>query len=56
VLERAGDAIRFNPELLKFAAHHGFEPRPVGIARSSATAPQRAGHTELPHEHWRSST
>ena len=35
VLERAGDAIRFNPELLKFAAHHAFEPRPVGIARGN---------------------
>jgi transposase len=35
VLERAGDAIRFNPELLKFAAHHGIEPRPVGIARGN---------------------
>ena len=35
VLERVGQAIRFNPELLKFAAHHGFEPRPVGIARGN---------------------
>ena len=35
VLERAGDAIRFNPELLKFAAHHAFEPRPVGIRRGN---------------------
>jgi transposase len=35
VLERVGDAIRFNPELLKFAAHHAFEPRPVGIARGN---------------------
>jgi len=35
VLERAGQAIRFNPELLKFAAHQGFEPRPVGIARGN---------------------
>ena len=35
VLERAGEAIRFNPELLKFAAHHGFEPCPVGIARGN---------------------
>ena len=35
VLERVGDAIRFNPELLKFAAHHGFEPRPVAIARGN---------------------
>ncbi len=29
VLERNGDAIRFNPTLLAFAAHHRFEPRPV---------------------------
>lgn len=35
VLERAGEAIRFNPELLKFAAHHGVEPRPVGIGRGN---------------------
>lgn len=35
VLERVGEAIRFNPELLKFAAHHGVEPRPVGIARGN---------------------
>ncbi|GAB4035740.1 MAG: hypothetical protein Fur0014_01750 [Rubrivivax sp.] len=35
VLERVGDAIRFNPELLSFAAHHAFEPRPVAIARGN---------------------
>ena len=35
VLERVGDAVRFNPELLKFAAHHGFEPRPVALARGN---------------------
>lgn len=35
VLERRGDAVRFNPELLKFAAHHGFEPRPVAVARGN---------------------
>ena len=35
VLERAGDAIRFNPELLKFAAHHGIEPHPVAVARGN---------------------
>ena len=35
VLERVGDAVRFNPELLKFAAHHCFEPRPVAIARGN---------------------
>src|SRR3990167_3670528 len=28
-LERVGNAIRFNPELLKFAAHYRYEPRPV---------------------------
>jgi hypothetical protein len=27
--------VRFNPELLKFAAHHCFEPRPVAIARGN---------------------
>ena len=35
VLERVGDAVRFNPELLKFAAHHCFEPRPVALARGN---------------------
>ena len=35
VLERVGDAIRFNPELLKFASHHRFEPRPVAVARGN---------------------
>jgi len=35
VLERQGDAIRFNPTLLSFAAHYRFEPRPVAIARGN---------------------
>jgi transposase len=35
VLERVGDAVRFNPELLRFAAHHCFEPRPVAIGRGN---------------------
>ena len=35
VLERVSDAVRFNPELLKFAAHHCFEPRPVAVARGN---------------------
>ena len=35
VLERVGDAIRFNPEFLAFAAHYRFEPRPVAIARGN---------------------
>jgi transposase len=35
VLERVGDAVRFNPELLGFAAHHCYEPRPVAIARGN---------------------
>lgn len=35
VLERQGDAIRFNPELLAFAAHYHFEPRPVAVARGN---------------------
>lgn len=35
VLERVGDAVRFNPELLKFAAHHCFEPHPVAVARGN---------------------
>jgi hypothetical protein len=35
VLERQGDAIRFNPTLLDFAAHYRFEPRPVAVARGN---------------------
>ena len=35
VLERQGEAIRFNPTLLAFAAHHRFEPRPVALARGN---------------------
>jgi len=35
VLERQGDAIRFHPTLLSFAAHYRFEPRPVAIARGN---------------------
>lgn len=35
VLEREGDAIRFNPRLLAFAAHQRFEPRPVAPARGN---------------------
>ena len=35
VLERVGSAIRFNPELLAFAAHHRFEPRRVAVARGN---------------------
>lgn len=35
VLERRGDAIRFNPTLLEFASHYRFEPRPVAVARGN---------------------
>ena len=35
VLERQGDAIRFNPMLLEFAAHYRYEPRPVAVARGN---------------------
>jgi transposase/phosphoglycolate phosphatase-like HAD superfamily hydrolase len=35
VLERVGEAIRFNPELLAFAAHYRYEPRPVAVARGN---------------------
>lgn len=35
VLERMGDAIRFNPKLLDFAAHYRFEPRPVAVCRGN---------------------
>ena len=35
VLERVGDAIGFNPELLAFSSHHRYEPRPVAVARGN---------------------
>jgi transposase len=35
VLERHGDAVRFNPRLLELAAHYRFEPRPVAVARGN---------------------
>lgn len=35
VLERVGDAVRFNPTLLSFAAHYRFELRPVAVARGN---------------------
>ncbi len=35
VLERVGDAIRFNPTFVRFAGHYRFEPRPVGIRRGN---------------------
>ena len=35
VLQRQGDAILFNPQLLEFASHYRFEPRPVAIARGN---------------------
>lgn len=35
VLERVGDAIRFNPMLLDFSAHYRYEPRPVAPGRGN---------------------
>jgi transposase len=35
VLERVGQAIRFNPRLLELGAHYRFEPRPVAVARGN---------------------
>ena len=35
VLERHGDAIRFNPKLLELKAHYRFDPRPVAVARGN---------------------
>lgn len=38
VLERRGDAIRFNPTILEFAAHYHYEPRPVAPYRGNEKA------------------
>ena len=35
VLERVGQAIHFNPNLLELAAHYQFQPRPVAVARGN---------------------
>lgn len=35
VIERVGDAIRFNPNLLELAAHYRYEPRPVAPYRGN---------------------
>ena len=35
VLERKGDAIKFNQTLLSFASHYHFEPRPVAVYRGN---------------------
>lgn len=35
VLERAGNAIRFNPTLLALAGHYRFQPKPVAVARGN---------------------
>lgn len=35
VLERHGEAIRFHPDLLDFARHYRYEPRPVAVARGN---------------------
>src|SRR5580700_4236662 len=35
VLERHGDAIRFHPTLIAFAAHYRYDPRPVAVARGN---------------------
>lgn len=35
VLERVGDAIRFNPRILEFAGNYRYEPRPVAVARGN---------------------
>jgi transposase len=35
VLERQGDAVRFNPLLVDFARHYRFLPRPVAVARGN---------------------
>ena len=46
VLERvdhpSGTAIRFNADLLAFAAAHRYEPRPVAVARGNDRGPREA--------------
>src|SRR5664279_3063606 len=35
VLERQGDLVRFNPQILELAGHYHFAPKPVGVARGN---------------------
>jgi transposase len=35
VVARVGDAIQFNPEIVAFARHYRYEPRPVGVRRGN---------------------
>jgi transposase len=35
VIDRRGDAIQFNPDILALAMHYKFEPRPVGVRRGN---------------------
>ena len=46
VIERvdhaSGSAIRFNADLLAFAAAHRYEPRPVAVARGNDRGPREA--------------
>jgi len=35
VLERAGKAVRFNPQFLSFSSYYRFEPRPVAVGRGN---------------------
>jgi hypothetical protein len=35
VLERVGDAIRFNPKIIELSRHYRYEPRPVAVARGN---------------------
>lgn len=48
VLDRVGDAIPFNPELLGLAAHYRFEPRPVAVARGNEFDAMNSGRWPEP--------
>jgi hypothetical protein len=50
VLERVGDAIRFNPALLALAGHYRFEPRPVAPARGNREGPRGTRHPLHPRQ------
>jgi transposase/phosphoglycolate phosphatase-like HAD superfamily hydrolase len=58
VLERQGDAIRFNPVLLDFAGHHRYEARPVAPYRGNekARVERAIGHVRtafFPARQWK---
>ncbi len=52
VLQRVGDAIVFNDELLKFASHWRYEPRPVAVYRGNEKGRVERGIRDVRESFW----